>query len=315
MSPSCFDLAAPPVGIDVVLSGLAAGLTAFWESKDKIERDDYSRESRRQPAVRLGAVAARCPPPVEVAAPVNGCASVSAWLVSVSSGEVQGAGRLVLLAAGAVFTATAAGVPLWQQGRAAQEGPTPSRVPRAPGRRCGSPWRMRWSRSPHYCSSLRSPAGPSEPGCRGEAVQLALTSIAQLSVFAGPEELSGPRRVRVCLFLLIPGPPRQLVPSSFAGRSGAPTVSFDATTRAGQAMLRILDHGWVLVEDTDTPAVVPWWDEERKYKTYAAGPVPGPDAAPVGLLTVDSLVPGELTGLDLPLLRLIAHLLSLALQM
>jgi hypothetical protein len=80
-------------------------------------------------------------------------------------------------------------------------------------------------------------------------------------------------------------------------------------------MLRILDDGWVLVEDTDTRAVVPWWDEERTYRTYAAGPVPGTDATPVGLLTVDSLVPGELIGLDLPLLRLIAHLLSLALQM
>ena len=98
------------------------------------------------------------------------------------------------------------------------------------------------------------------------------------------------------------------------GRSGAPNVSFDATTRAGQAMLRILDDGWVLVEDTNM-RVVPWWDEEHTYMTYAAGPVPGPEATPVGLLTVDSLVPGELTGLDLPLLRLIAHLLSLALQM
>jgi len=43
--------------------------------------------------------------------------------------------------------------------------------------------------------------------------------------------------------------------------------------------------------------------------------VPGTDATPVGLLTVDSLLPGDLTALDLPLLRLIAHLLSLALQM
>jgi hypothetical protein len=34
----------------------------------------------------------------------------------------------------------------------------------------------------------------------------------------------------------------------------------------------------------------------------------------MGLLTVDALAPGELAGLDLPLLRLIAHLLSLALQ-
>ena len=247
--------------------------------------------------------------------PVTVSASVTAWLVSVSSGEVQGAARVPLLAAGAVFTATAAGVPLWQQRRAAQE--RADAIASAQSARAQMRIAMEDALEPltALLLQLAITRGTERTRLRGEAIQLALTSIAQLSVFAGPEELSGPRRVRVCLFLLSPGPPRQLVPSSFAGRSGAPTVSFDATTRAGQAMLRILDHGWVLVEDTDTPAVVPWWDEERKYKTYAAGPVPGTDAAPVGLLTVDSLVPGELTGLDLPLLCLIAHLLSLTLQM
>jgi ABC-type amino acid transport substrate-binding protein len=247
--------------------------------------------------------------------PVTVSASVTAWLVSVSSGEVHGAARVPLLAAGAVFTATAAGVPLWQQRRAAQD--RADAIASAQSARAQMRIAMEDALEPltALLLQLALTRGTERTRLRGEAIQLALTSIAQLSVFAGPEELSGPRRVRVCLFILNPGPPRQLVPSSFAGRSGAPTVSFDATTRAGQAMLRILDRGWVLVEDTDTPAVVPWWDEERKYKTYAAGPVPGTDATPVGLLTVDSLVPGELTGLDLPLLRLIAHLLSLALQM
>ena len=247
--------------------------------------------------------------------PVTVSATVTAWLVSVSSGEVHGAARVPLLAAGAVFTATAAGVPLWQQRRAAQD--RADAIASAQSARAQMRIAIEDALEPltALLLQLALTRGTERTRLRGEAIQLALTSIAQLSVFAGPEELSGPRRVRVCLFILNPGPPRQLVPSSFAGRSGAPTVSFDATTRAGQAMLRILDRGWVLVEDTDTPAVVPWWDEERKYKTYAAGPVPGTDATPVGLLTVDSLVPGELTGLDLPLLRLIAHLLSLALQM
>jgi len=149
---------------------------------------------------------------------------------------------------------------------------------------------------------------------RGEAIQLALTSVAQLSVFAGRHEFAEPRRVRVCLLLLDPGPPRRLVPSSFVGRSGAPTVAFDSSTRAGQAMLRIVDDGWVLVEDTKRQNVVPWLDEERGYRTYAAGPLPGAEGSPVGLLTVDALAPGELIGIDLPLLRVIAHLLSLALQ-
>jgi ABC-type amino acid transport substrate-binding protein len=246
--------------------------------------------------------------------PVTVSASVTAWLVSISSGEVHGPVRLPLLAAGAVFTATAAGVPLWQQRRAAQaqaDAIASARTARAQMRIA-----MEDALEPFTALLLQLAItrGSERTRLRGEAIQLALTSIAQLSVFAGPEEPSRPRRVRVCLFLLNPGPPRQLVPSSFAGRSGAPTVTFDETTRAGQAMLRILDDGWVLVEDTDM-RVVPWWDEEHTYKTYAAGPVPGTEETPAGVLTVDSLVPGELTGLDLPLLRLIAHLLSLALQM
>jgi ABC-type amino acid transport substrate-binding protein len=246
--------------------------------------------------------------------PITVSASVTAWLVSVSSGEVHGAGRVPLLAAGALFTATAAGVPLWQQRRAAQA--RADAIASAQTARAQMRIAMEDALEPFtgLLLQLAITRGTERTRLRGEAIQLALTSIAQLSVFAGPEEPSRPRRVRVCLFLLNPGPPRQLIPSSFAGRSGAPTVSFDATTRAGQAMLRILDDGWVLVDDTDM-RVVPWWDEEHTYKTYAAGPVPGPEATPVGLLTVDSLVPGDLTGLDLPLLRLIAHLLSLALQM
>ena len=240
---------------------------------------------------------------------------MTAWLVSVSAGEVHGAARAPLLAAGALFTATAAGVPLWQQRRAAQA--QADAIASAQTARAQMRIAMEDALEPFTALLLQLAItrGSERTRLRGEAIQLALTSIAQLSVFAGPEERSRPRRVRVCLFLLDPGPPRQLVPSSFAGRSGAPTVTFDATTRAGQAMLRILDDGWVLVEDTDTRALVPWWDEEHTYKTYAAGPVPGTEATPAGVLTVDSLVPGELTGLDLPLLRLIAHLLSLALQM
>jgi len=247
--------------------------------------------------------------------PVTVTAAVSAWLISVSSGEVRGTARVVLTAAGALFTATAAGVPLWQQGRAARA--RADAIASAQAARAEMRIALEDALEPFSALLLQLAVsrGHERTRLRGEAIQLALTSIAQLSVFAGPEGLSGPRRVRVCLYLLDPGPPRKLMPSSFVGRSGAPTVSFDASTRAGQAMLRIIDDGWVLVEDTETQAVVPWWDDERGYRTYAAGPVPGPAEMPVGLITLDALAPGELSGLHLPLLRLIAHLLSLALQM
>ena len=121
--------------------------------------------------------------------------------------------------------------------------------------------------------------------------------------------------MRVCLFAVESGPPRRLVPRSYAGRAGAPTVAFDEGTRVGQALFRVLGDGWHIVEDTATERNVPWWDEQHSYRSYAFGPVPGPSGTPVALLTLDALAPGELAGLDIPLVRLIAHQLSLAYQM
>jgi hypothetical protein len=246
--------------------------------------------------------------------PATVTASVSAWLVSVSSGETRGTVRVVMIAAGAAFTATGVGIPLWQQGRAARA--EADAVASAQTARAEMRIALEDTLEPFTALLLQLAIskGNERSRLRGEAIQLALTSIAHLSAVISPEE-TGSRRVRACLFLLEPGPPRRLVPSSFAGRSGAPTVTFDASTRAGQAALRIADGGWVLVDDVEAQAVVPWWDDDREYRTYAAGPVPGPEGTPVGLVTVDALEPRELTGVDLPLLRLIAHLLSLALQM
>ena len=247
--------------------------------------------------------------------PVTVVAAVSAWLVSLFTGEVHGALRVLLIAAGALFTGAAAGVPLWQQGRAVRA--RADAIASAQTARAQMRIALEDALEPFTALLVQVALarGNERTRLRGEAIQIALTSIAQLSVFASHQEFAGPRRVRACLFLLDPGPPRRLVPSSFAGRSGAPNVTFDSSTRAGQAMLRTVDDGWVLVEDTHRQTVVPWWDEERGYRTYAAGPLPGSEGSPLGLLTVDALAPGELIGLDLPLLRVIAHLLSLALQM
>jgi hypothetical protein len=143
---------------------------------------------------------------------------------------------------------------------------------------------------------------------------LALTTIAQVSEPGGVADPGILRRLRVSYFALAPGPPPKLVPQAFAGRSGAPTVSFDRTTRAGRFLLRIAYDGWTTVDDVEQLRVPVWCDEEHQYRTFAAGPVGGPGNEPAGLLVVDALTPGELATLDLPLVRLLTHLLSLALQ-
>jgi len=291
-------------------------VTIWMREGEGMRRDPLHREDAKGPSkvADSGLGPRGMPRQWRWLVPVAVTSSVVAWLAGVSSGLAGGGARIFLMVVGAVFTAAAAGVPLWQQGRTARS--RADAVASAESARASMRIAMEDALDPFVALLLQSASarGAERARLRGEAVQLALTTLAQLSVVRGPEDLDGPRRVRVCLFALDPGPPRRLVPQSFAGRSGAPTMTFDDTTRAGQMLLRNVDDGWVLVEDTALQRATPWWDEERAYRTYVAGPVPGPDGVPVGLLTLDALVPGELTGFDLPLVRLVAHLLSLAHQ-
>jgi GAF domain-containing protein len=140
---------------------------------------------------------------------------------------------------------------------------------------------------------------------RGEAIQLAVTTVAALA---------GAQRIRVCFFLLDEGPPRRLHAERFAGRAGAPTVTFVEGTAAGAAALRLLSRGgWTYLADTAQEPPRFWWDTERSYRTVLAGPVATADQV-IGLLTLDALAPGELAQVDVTLVRLLADLLATALS-
>jgi hypothetical protein len=244
--------------------------------------------------------------------PLAAAASTGAWLAGVISGNLEGRSQIGMVVLGACCAVLAAGVPLWQQARAARG--RADAVEAARSARASMRIAMEDALDP-FAALLRQLAtakGRERARLRGEAIQLTLTSIAQLTAFGGPDDVDRPRRLRVCFFALEPGPPRRLVPQSYAGRAGTPTVTFDETTPAGRFLLRAADTGWIIVDDTGVQPI--WWDEDRAHRTFAAGPVPG-DAGPVGVVTVDALEPGELTDLDLPLVRLVAHLLSLALRM
>lgn len=227
---------------------------------------------------------------------------------------VTGSLRITLMVCGAVFTATASGVPLWQQARAARARADAMAV--AQSARMAMRLAMQDALDPfvELLSQLASVRPRQKPLLRGEAIQLALTTIAQLGLPAGATDPEVPSRLRVCYFALDEGPPPRLVLQAYAGRSGAPSVSLDRTTRGGQFLLRICADGWITVDDVDDLRVPLWWDEEHRYRTFAAGPVMRAGNEPVGLLLIDALTPGELTTLDQPLVRIVTHLLSLALQ-
>jgi hypothetical protein len=246
--------------------------------------------------------------------PVAVAASTAAWLSGVLSGKATGDLRVLLMVSGAVFTATAAGLPLWQQARASRA--RADAIAAAQSARAAMRVAMQDALDPFAALLLQiATARPRQkPVLRGEAIALALTTIAQISEPGGVAGPGIPRRLRVSYFALDPGPSPKLVPQAFTGRSGAPTVSFDRTTRAGRFLLRIAYDGWTTIDDVQQLHVPVWCDEERQYRTFAAGPVAGPGSEPAGLLVLDALAPGELASLDLPLVRLLTHLLSLALQ-
>jgi hypothetical protein len=215
---------------------------------------------------------------------------------------------------GAVFTATASGVPLWQQARASRA--RADAVAVAQSARMAMRLAMQDALDPfvELLSQLASVRPRQKPLLRGEAIQLALSTIAQLGLPGGVTAPEVPSRLRVCYFALDEGPPQRLVLRAYAGRSGAPAVSLDRTTRGGQFLLRICGDGWVTIDDVDDLRVPVWWDEEHRYRTFTAGPVVRAGNEPIGLVLIDALAPGELTTLDLPLVRIVTHLLALALQ-
>jgi hypothetical protein len=236
--------------------------------------------------------------------PVTIVAATAAWVVGAVSGSVHGGQRAGLIVIGAVLTAVAVGAPLWQQHRASLA--RSDAVDAARAARAAMRVALEDTLDPfvHLVGQLARAKAADKPRLQGEAIQLAVTTTAALA---------GPDRVRVCFFVLDPGPPRTLRPERFAGRAGAPTVALTEGTSAGTAALRMLDRGsWTFIDDTNRYRPRFWWDVEPAYRTLLAGPVAAHDTV-FGLLTMDALVPGELAQVDLVLVRLLADLLATAL--
>ena len=246
--------------------------------------------------------------------PVVVSASTAAWLTGVLSGRTAGGLRIALVVCGALFTAAASGVPLWQQARTSRA--RADAIAAAQAARAAMRVALQDALDPFAALLLQlATARPEDkPLLRGEAIGLAVTTIAQACEPGGAADPGAPRRLRACYFALQPGPPRTLIPRAHAGRAGAPAVAFDQSTRAGRFLLRIADDGWTAIDDTEQLRVPVWWDDDHQYRTFVAGPVSG-GGGPAGLITVDALAPGGLAALDLPLVQLLTHLLSLALQM
>jgi hypothetical protein len=184
--------------------------------------------------------------------PATVAAATIAWVLGVVSGRAHGGVQAGLIVAGAVLTAVAVGLPLVQRRQAVQA--RADAVVAAQSARVALRVALQDALDPfvHLVGRLAQARAADKPRLRGEAIQLAVATLAALS---------GTERVRVCYFALDPGPPASLRPERFVGRAGAPTVAFTEGSPAGDAALRALRRGvWTYVEDTAVTRPRFWWD-------------------------------------------------------
>ena len=126
--------------------------------------------------------------------------------------------------------------------------------------------------------------------------------------------LAGSGRVRACLFRFAPGTPTMLVPAQYSGRVDDPLEPVTEGTTAGDLVFGMIRHNQHLFYPDLDASPAPAWGARapQTYKSVAAVPVAaGPNA--FGMLMVDTLDKDGVRRTDVPLIRLLAGLLAVAL--
>ena len=132
-------------------------------------------------------------------------------------------------------------------------------------------------------------------------LQMVVNTVAAL---VGPKDST-----RVCYFELQPGPPNQLVATTYAGRAtdgNLPTW----TSGAKDLIDAILDDSTLFVEDTQNQSP---WRRRQIYRTFITVPVIAGNVA-YGMLTLEAPNPGDLKPSDTNLLKVMAGLAAIALK-
>jgi GAF domain-containing protein len=138
----------------------------------------------------------------------------------------------------------------------------------------------------------------------------AQAALRQMAVAFAAENV-GPERSRACYYQLAGSAPRRHVDlKNWHGRHKVPRPRFTEDSPRGALVMDIIKNRDArLVEDVDTACLPGWSAGGSEYRTFICAAVSaGPRV--FGILTVDSLHPGDLTDDDLDMARLFAHLLA-----
>jgi hypothetical protein len=137
--------------------------------------------------------------------------------------------------------------------------------------------------------------------------------IATSVVYAASSAIGPDVGVRACFFVLDPTSRRLAWSGLQAGRDDEPKSEFAAGTTAGDlAVSMVVEDGYLFCADVELDPPPGWHDHPHVYRTFLAVPVRAADHA-VGMLTVDSLAPGDLDpDRDTPVLRVLARILAIS---
>nr|WP_255426848.1 GAF domain-containing protein [Pseudonocardia sp. C8] len=129
-------------------------------------------------------------------------------------------------------------------------------------------------------------------------------------------EYVGPERSRSCFYGLEDDPEtggRTLRLRAWHGRNKPPRARFDPADPAEAQVFALVDSlDSMIVTDVQAIHLLGWTDI-AEYRTFIAVTVAAGER-PLGLLTLDSLHPGDLSDEDLDLVRLFAQLLAAGLS-
>ncbi|MDR0346039.1 MAG: GAF domain-containing protein [Nocardiopsaceae bacterium] len=149
-----------------------------------------------------------------------------------------------------------------------------------------------------------------------EPQRAALAEAVIPMVLDSAAHLAGSRRVRVraCLFRFAPETPGALAPAAYSGRVDDPLEPITDGTAAGDLVFSMIRHNQHLFCPDLAAGPPPGWSvtAPQTYRSFAVVPVAAGRNA-FGMLMVDALEPAGIRRADVPLIRVLAGLLGVAL--
>jgi len=143
----------------------------------------------------------------------------------------------------------------------------------------------------------------------------AVERLVTLALLAATKTIESDR-TRACFFKVDQGPPASVVPALHAGRHGRPRTTFTAGSRAGNAVIKMLEEDrHLFCRDVRTKPPVGWNSKaERDYRTFISVPARADDSV-VGMLSVDAPEPGDLSEDDVPFLRVLGSIIAVGINL